>query len=210
MDICCKIFQDRDHWLAARGQRIGGSECAALLGLHPYMTNVDLWRYKAGFAEPPAVDNAAVQYGAAAEEYIRGLFALDNPEYQLVYHPNNIWTNDAFPFAHASLDGWLWDKDRRLGVWECKTAEIHSAAEYQKWDGRIPKNYYCQLLWYLAVTGAEFAVLRAYLRGKRLEIKDYFFKREYAVSDIKMLMDTAVDFWAYVQDKRTPPLKLGV
>ena len=47
---------------------------------------------------------------------------------------------------------------------EIKTVEILQGSQRVKWEGRIPDNYYCQVLHYLAVTEYEFAVLKAQLK----------------------------------------------
>ena len=54
-----------------------------------------------------------MKYGNAAEPLIRGLFAIDYPEYQVEYHENRILQGRAYPFLQASLDGELTDKDGR-------------------------------------------------------------------------------------------------
>ena len=41
----------REQWLQERKKGIGGSDAAAVLGLNPYMTNVDLWKIKTGRKE---------------------------------------------------------------------------------------------------------------------------------------------------------------
>ena len=43
------------------------------------------------------------RYGTEAEKYLRGLFALDFPEYQVLYDENNMFLNPDFPWMHASL-----------------------------------------------------------------------------------------------------------
>ena len=211
--IDIKYYDSREEWLAARSRRIGGSEAAALVGRHPYMTNVDLWRIKTGRAEPPEVDNPAVRYGTAAEEHVRALYALDHPDMTVAYRPYNMWSVPELPFAHASLDGWLKDSDGRLGVYEGKTAIVRSKAAALKWRYKVPDNYYCQLLWYMLVTGAVFADLRAYIRGGTDgmgEMRDYHYERRDCAADIRMLQDKAVDFWRYVEDDEEPPLILEV
>lgn len=54
-----------------------------------------------------------VKYGTEAEKHLRELFKLDYPQYQVGYVENNMFTNDKYPWAHASLDGWLMDRDGR-------------------------------------------------------------------------------------------------
>ena len=42
-----RIFlSNRQEWLKARSGRIGGSDASAVIGLNPYLNNVDLWRIK--------------------------------------------------------------------------------------------------------------------------------------------------------------------
>ena len=65
-----------------------------------------------------------VQYGTKAEEYLRGLFSLDFPQYQVLYEENNMFLNSDYPWMHASLDGELIDGEGRHGVLEIKTTNI--------------------------------------------------------------------------------------
>ena len=100
----------REDWLNKRTSFVGGSEAAALVGRNPYMTNIDLYRIKTGQQARENIDNKDyVIYGHNAEPYLRELFTLDYPEYKVGYVDNNMWLNDEYPFAHASLDGWLTD-----------------------------------------------------------------------------------------------------
>ena len=102
------ILKNRAEWLEQRKGRIGGSEAACIVGMNPYQTNVELWEYKTGrrIAEDIS-DKPFVKYGTNAEEYLRELFKLDYPQYNAHYVDNNMWLNEKYPFAHASLDGWL-------------------------------------------------------------------------------------------------------
>ena len=96
-------------------------------------------------------DKHYVQYGTKAERYLRELFKLDYPQYTVEYVKNNSFYNPKYPFARASLDGWLTDGSGRKGVLEIKTTEILSAGQRAKWKDRIPDNYFCQVLFYMAV-----------------------------------------------------------
>ena len=214
MAVHRRTFADRRDWLEHR-DRIGGSEAAALLGLNPWMTNVDLWRIKKGLKKRADLgDSAAVEYGRQAEEYIRGIFELDHPTLFVEYEPENIWTNDRYPFAHASLDGWLTDLKGRMGVLEIKTVNVTAAATKKKWDGMIPDNYFCQILWYMAVTEADFAILKALQRYGYGEddvfqvMKEYRIEREEVEDDIRALLDAGAAFWEDLKADREPALIL--
>jgi len=208
-----KVLKDRDEWLANR-DRIGGSEAASIIGMNPYKTNVELWQIKTGQLIPEDIsDKPYVKYGTEAEQYLRELFKLDYPEYELFYEENNMWLNDKYPFAHASLDGWLIDQDGRKGIWECKTTNILQSMQKEKWNHRIPDNYYIQILHYLMVTEFEFAVLKAQLKYEfdgeiYLQTKHYKIERADVEEDIKYLESSERKFWKQVQDKRKPDLIL--
>ena len=50
------------QWHAERAKGIGGSEAAAIVGLSPWCSNVELWQRKTGRkAAPDISDNAAVR-----------------------------------------------------------------------------------------------------------------------------------------------------
>lgn len=208
-----KVLKDREEWLQNR-QRIGGSDASAILGMNPYRTNIELWQIKTGQLIPEDIsDKPYVKYGTQAEEHLRELFKLDFPEYQVFYEENNMWLNDKYPFAHASLDGWLMDQDGRKGVWECKTTNILQSMQKEKWKDRIPDNYYIQLLHYLMVTEFDFAVLKAQLKSEfngeiYLQTKHYKIERAEVQADIEFLESSEREFWKQVQERKRPGLIL--
>ena len=204
---------NREDWLQKRKQRIGGSEASAIVGMNPYMDNNDLWEIKTGRKEAGVSDNALMQYGRDAEPHLRELFKLDFPQYKLFYEENNIWLNDKYPFAHASLDGWLEDENGRLGILEIKTTNILSSMAKEKWKGCVPANYHIQVLHYMMVMEAEFAVLKAQLRfdydGEIVfHTRHYFFERYELEADIKALEEAERNFYQYVIEDKRPPLIL--
>ena len=144
---------------------------------------------------------------------MRELFKLDFPEYQVFYEENNMWLNDKYPFAHASLDGWLLDQEGRKGVWECKTTNILQSMQKEKWKDRIPDNYYIQILHYLMVTEFDFAVLKAQLKSEfngeiYIQTKHYKIERAEVQADIEFLESSEREFWKQVQERKRPGLIL--
>ncbi len=207
------VLKDREEWLKNR-DRIGGSDASAILGMNPYLTNIELWQIKTGQMVPEDIsEKSYVKYGTNAEQHLRELFKLDFPEYQVFYEENNMWLNDKLPFAHASLDGWLIDQDGRKGIWECKTTNILQSMQKEKWNHRIPDNYYIQLLHYFMVTEFDFAVLKAQLKSEfngeiYLQTKHYKIERTEVEEDIKFLESSERKFWKQVQDRKRPDLIL--
>lgn len=208
------ILSSREDWLENRNKGIGGSEISAVVGCNPYMDNVTLWEIKTGRRKTDDIsDKPYVQYGTQAEGHLRALFALDFPQYKVMYEENNSFFNSRYPFAQASLDGWMFDDEGRPGVLEIKTTEILRSGQREKWKDRIPMNYYCQVCFYMAVMEADFAVLKAQLKTEFdgdvcLKTRHYHIERSEAQEDIDYLMRKGADFWEYVKKDERPPLVL--
>lgn len=209
--LTCK---DREEWLRARTNGIGGSDASAVIGRNPYKSNIELYEEKTGRRAPEDIsDKPYVQYGTQAEEHIRALFALDYPEYTVEHHENRILRSVEFPFMQASLDGELTDRQGRRGVLEIKTTNILQSGQREKWHDRIPDNYYIQVLHYLLVTGWDFAVLRAHLNtvwgaDRRTSVRHYFIEREEVEDDLRYLKAEEIKFWRFVEAGKKPPLVL--
>lgn len=211
--VTMKTLASHEEWLASR-KKIGGSDAACILGLNPYKSNIELFDIKTGRAEQEDIsDKPYVKYGTEAEEHLRKLFALDFPQYKVEYVENNMWENDKYPFAHASLDGWLTDENGRKGIWECKTTEIINPSQKAKWDNKIPDNYYIQVLHYLLVTEFDFAILKAQLKYRHnnemwLVTKHYHIERSEVEEDIQYLAEKEKEFWENVENDKRPNLIL--
>lgn len=211
------ILTSREDWLKYRKNFLGGSDSASVIGLNPWKSNVELWEEKVGIRQPTDLsDNPLVQYGVEAEPLLRELFKIDYPQYDLWYEENNSFINSKYPFAAASLDGLLTDRETgERGIWECKTATITSTAQKHKWEGGIPDNYYCQVLFYMAVLDASFAILKAQLkynsdvsREPLLVTKHYKIERDDA--QILYLMNRCSVFWECVKSRKRPNLAINL
>ena len=209
------VLKDRQEWLQNRFKGIGGSEISAVVGCNPYLDNVTLWEYKTGRKQAEDIsEKPYVLYGTNAEEHLRALFALDFPQYKVEYIENNSFSNSKYPWARASLDGWLIDQEGRKGILEIKTSEILNSQHREKWKGNhIPQNYYCQTIFYMAVLEADFCVLKAQLKTvfegvPYLQTKHFFLERSEVQADIDYLMKKGSEFWEYVKNNHRPPLLL--
>lgn len=207
-------FETREEWLRNRLRSLGGSEISAVIGCNPYMDNVALWELKTGRKEAEDIsDKPYVQYGTQAECHLRALFELDFPQYKVGYVENNSFRNDKYPWAQASLDGWLTDPDGRRGVLEIKTSDVLSSMHKERWNNMVPPNYYAQCLMYMAVIEADFACIKAQLKTvfndvPSLQTRHYFIERSDVQDDIDYLMEEGEKFWGYVQRDERPPLRL--
>lgn len=214
MTITMKVLKSREEWLAQRQGYIGGSEASAVIGHNPYQTNIDLWELKTGRRKAEDISNKPyVLYGTKAEDHLRELFKLDFPQYKVEYIDNNMFFNDKYPFAHASLDGWLTDSDGRRGILEIKTTEIMGSVQREKWNNQIPNNYYVQVLHYMMVLEADFAILKGQLKSSfgdmpSLQTKHYYIERSEVENDIQFLATAEKEFYQHIKNDTLPNLIL--
>lgn len=209
---------NREQWLIERRSGIGGSDASACLGMNPYKNNIDLWLEKTGRIIPEDIGHKPyVIYGKAAETPIVQLFALNHPQYLVIQNDSyHLHRHPKYPFMLATLDGSLLEiPTNRKGILEAKTTEILKSQHWEKWNNRVPDNYYIQVLHYMAVTNADFAVVSALFKtvyddGKdvRVTIRNYHIERNDVLLDIAMMMEAEIKFWEYVKKDKEPPLIL--
>lgn len=206
-----KIQHNSPEWLEMRRTGIGGSDAAAVLGISPFKSNVELWEEKVGLRAPADLsDDPLVNYGKEAEEHLVKLFALDHPEME-------VWTDKTVVYRRgcmfASLDAEA-KEDTLRGEIEVKSALARSAAAFKKWQDQIPDYYYAQIIHQLNVTGFDFAVcdaqIKRYFANGTMEkvTREYRFDRRNVAGDMEYLAAKVKEFWGYVERRERPPLVL--
>lgn len=214
MPVKMLTFPSREEWLQARGETIGGSDASAIVGMNPYKNNEELWLEKTGKTTPADIsDKPFVKYGTEAEPLLRELFKLDYPEMQVFYEENNLFLNDKYPWGHYSADGWLIDNQGRKGILEIKTTEILQSLQKEKWNQRIPDNYYIQCLHGLLIMEADFVILKAQLKTvfngvPYIQVKHYPIERADVEADLRYLAEEEQRFYNCIQTGRRPSLIL--
>lgn len=211
-------IENPDDWLKTRSKGIGGSDAAAIIGKNPYKSNLDLWREKTGRKKSDDLANVeAVMYGKKAEEPLRQIFMLDYPQYVLNYRPYDVHCNSQYDFIRGTFDGELTEigTPYKYGLLEIKTTEIRQQKDWQKWNNRVPDNYFCQVLHYFAIdTEYKFCKLKAQIKhyDENEEVihttKHYHFDREKYKEDIEYLINEEIKFYWYIENDKEPPLRL--
>ena len=130
--------------LVKRREGIGGSDVAAILGLSPWKTPVDVYLQKTGILEEDR-SNAYTTWGERLEPLI--LMAYREETGRDLYHPENL------PVRHPERPWQLATPDAlvvglALGV-EAKTTHARNAWRWE--DGLVPDPYLLQVAWYMAV-----------------------------------------------------------
>lgn len=136
--------QNTPEWLEFRRNKIGASDCPAILGISPYKTPYQLWEEKVFRKQQE--QNSAMARGHMMEEEARqefekltGIAVMP----KVMVHLQRDW-------QMASFDGVSFDGEIFVEI-KCPNAEIHQMAE----DGRIPAHYYAQLQHQMCVIDAK-------------------------------------------------------
>ena len=203
---------NREEWLAARQiQGIGASEAAAIVGLSPWMSKNELWYIKTGKKIAKDLSgNAAVEQGIRMEGAIRTVFAARHPEFQVEHHAYDILYQTERPWLFATLDGEITESFADSSVkkypLEIKTSTPRGKADWDKWsDGKIPDNYYIQILHQMLATGWDGAYLTAFLYGKEdIIIREYEFWRKDCEADLTWLLKEETAFQESIVSGQKP------
>jgi putative phage-type endonuclease len=188
----------RNEWLEARRNGIGGSDAAAVMGLNPYRSPIDVYLDKTG-ATP--IDNdtqtEAAYWGTVLEEPIAKRFAELHPELR-VQRNNHILTSEDYPFMFANLDREIHSDNGGIKGLEIKTVGNKSARLWE--DDSVPVSYVCQVQHYMKVTGwTEFTI--AALIGGQTYIERTITRDE---TIIAQLVKAETDFWHHVETNQPP------
>ena len=210
------ILPNREEWLKARNRGLGASESGTIIGVNPWKTTNQLWEEKVGISVPEDIsDNPKVKLGNDEEPLIRALFALENPQYEVIYEsPFKMIFHDDHDFIFATLDGELVERATgRKGILEIKTTEIMRPEQWKEWDGRIPQSYYSQVCHQLNATGWDFVVLKARIRYTKdgtlaVAERQYTIERTEAQDDMAFILQKEIEFWEYIKRRKRPPLLL--
>ncbi|MGX8702932.1 MAG: lambda-exonuclease family protein [bacterium] len=207
-------FGSRDEWLTGREQikGIGGSDAAAAVGLSRRKSMVQLWKEKTGRAAARDLSKVEyVQMGVKTEGPMRELFAALHPELEITHRPFDIYRQKERPWLFATLDGEIRDRATGdMGVLEIKKADVMNKRDREEWDGRVPDEYFIQVLHQMLATGYSFAYLWALQRhgDGSCTLREYYFPSEDYEGDLAWLAKEEDTFMGYLRSGRVPPATL--
>lgn len=168
--------QQRSLWLAARRTFIGGSEIAAILGISPFSTAVDIWLRKTGRA-PEQPESEAMRLGTYLEEYVARRFSEESGR-EVVEFPyiaiddsahigGDIDRLTAAAGFHPATGATINRDSADPAILECKTAG-------QGWDeGKVPPHYQAQVMLYMGLLGIARADIACVFLAPRREFKAF-------------------------------------
>lgn len=179
--------KDRASWLAARRQGIGGSEAAAVLGICPYRSPLQLYLAKTG-EDIEQRETWAMKLGTAAEPILSAEYRR---RYATKLHEQVFLRHEEHPWMFATLDGVTPDGT----VVEFKTAGWRQAREWGEEDSdEVPLPYLVQVQHQIAVAGLDTAHVFASI--DREEPKRFIVHRNDELISILVKREQA--FWQHV------------
>lgn len=187
--------------LADRRTRLGASEVAAVLGLNPYRSPLDVWLEKRGIARS-FQGNEFTEWGLRLEPVIRAKFAeLRNVD---ISQPGCV-VHDSEPWASCTPDGIC--EPRVLAVPFGLEMKNKSARQAIKWGesgtDQIPHDVAAQVHFSMLVTRYELWSVAVLFGGNEFRTYDIPADPEIGAT----IMDECRDFWfKYVVPGKEPPL----
>lgn len=142
----------REKWLEYRRQGIGGSDAAAVLGVSPFTTAVDLYYDKRGIVSAAEDSSNWVQLeiGHLLENLVARIFAKKTG--YRIFQIKKMFRHPIHTFMLADLDFFVELPDRKTAILEIKTTNYNARDKW--WDGKkeiVPLNYCLQGRHYMSV-----------------------------------------------------------
>lgn len=187
-----------DEWRELRRRGIGGSDIAAIVGLNPWKSAIEVWAEKTGLTVPTQ-PNEASEWGKKLEDVVARHFAERRGcrvrrVNAVLQHPRN-------PILIADLDRLVYAIPGESGeaVLEVKTTSAHLADLWA--DDQVPEWVLLQVQHYLGVTGLDRAYVAALIGGNR------YVEREVHRDDelIEQLEQMATEWWRRHVEEGIPP-----
>ena len=193
--------QDRVAWLKARKRGIGGSDAAAVVGMDPYRTALDVYNEKTG-EQPERAPSPAMLRGRYLEDVAVELFC-ELTGRKVRRQPQR--AHPSYPFIIGNIDRQiLADGDGRgTGLLEIKCPGVRTFLRMQR-EG-IPAHYVVQALHYLAVYDYKYMTF-ALFSGELWRLLHFDVARDDEF--IATLVAREVDFWRERVEQRVPPPSL--
>jgi len=184
--------ETREEWLELRKNGIGGSDAAAIAGLNPWRSQLEVYLDKIGEI-PETEDNENMYWGRQLEDLVAKEFAERSGK--KVRRNNFILQHPVYPFMLANIDREIVGEE--IGL-ECKTASEY--AKEQWLDDAVPEQYILQCQHYMAVTGYQGWWIAVLIGGNKFIYK--YIERDEVIINYLIGMET--EFWHMVEDRIMP------
>lgn len=181
-----------------RRSGIGASESAAIAGLSPFATALDIYNLKVGVTQPSA-DTPWMKAGRYLEPAIARFYA-DERGVELEGDGSKTFRHKDHPFILASPDRWV--RGGKRGV-EIKNVGQWMAKNWGDAPDAVPEHIVCQAVQQMAVMGFEDVDVVPLIGGNALRVYTIAFDPDLWA----MLLALGERFWnAHVIPRRPPEM----
>lgn len=194
-----------------RASFLGGSDMAAVMGLSPYKTPVQLWLEKVGRAEPEKPNKLrmrAMDRGKKLEPYVLDM-VVDKLREQgnevEIIATNQRYTHPDYPFLSCEIDFELLFNGEHING-DCKTVTGFARKEWgEEGTDEVPIHYTAQFMHGLGLTGRKRCCVAALIGLDDVAI--YWVEED--LDTIKAMQEKAIAFWQnhVVTDSPPDPIK---
>jgi putative phage-type endonuclease len=195
-------MQDKQEWLRERKNYLGGTDLAAIAGLSPYRTALDVYLDKT--SDDISEDtNAAMRWGTLLEDVVAKAYKEDIGNGKEVWESDHPIRHTEHRFLAANIDRWVGKrKDIREYILECKTAGFTKGKEWgEVGTDQIPESYLIQVAYYASICDVPKVDIAVLIGGQDFRIYTYERNKELEEKLIKI----ACNFWHNHIEKRIPP-----
>jgi len=184
-----------------RRKFIGGSDLAAILGISPWKTPLQLWNDKTQPAMPEtdAARLRVLNRGKRMEPYI--LDMIRDEHGVNVIAANERYTDQAVDYFACEIDAEAKDEKRGHINIEIKTVHPFKVKEWGDiGTDALPLHYLAQVQWGLGITGRQYCDVYALIGD---DLKRYAVEADGEL--IATLREKAIQFWVRYVSALTPP-----
>ena len=212
--LCDTAGMSNERWLECRAHgpkgdieyTVGGSDVAAIFGVSPWTTPLELWMIKKGRMKPAVKPNALqLEMGHLLEPIAAHFYEVRSG--------NRVY-DDTYMYQHADHSYALADFDRRFerasdgepGILECKSTTYRHAADWD--DGAFPLYYELQLRFYLSVADVNIGAFSAvWGNNPESDLATPEITRDVAKED---MIFEKLDQWIWSLRHDKPPTMAGI
>ena len=212
--LCDTDGMPNDRWLECRmhGPKgdipytVGGSDVAAIFGVSPWTTPLELWLIKKGRMKPPKkLNQDQLDMGHMLEPIAAAWYEKKTGNH--VYQDTGLYQHADHPYALANFDRrYNRAPDGESGILECKSCSYHKADHWA--DGGIPLYYDFQLRFYLSVADVQHGAYSCiWGNNPENDLAMPEIERDLAMED---MIFERLDEWIWSLEKDKPPTMRGV
>jgi len=180
-----------EEWLAARRKVITATDAAAILGVHPWKSALQVYAEKTESVELTESTNR-MRWGQRLEDDIADAYAEESGR-AVTIPPERLSLHPSIPWMGASLDRLVEDPERGPGVLEIK-------AIWRGAGGELPTHWMVQVAHQMEVAQRPWASVACLSFGERLEWTDVDADGAFRA----LLLERLSEFWELLQ-RRIPP-----